>query len=134
MKQNKINTKNENKNKKRNRFTPREHKRTLPINTSPLTDATTEKQNTQPRFKQYTSTTTTQYTQPTHKNHASTCTKPQLLPQYTAAFHCQPDTHHTLKRTYTHAPSTIIHQNADHPTHNLYCNSSAAPHTIPTNS
>ena len=69
------------------RFTPREHKPTSPIHTSPPTDATTVTQNTQLRFKQYTFITTTQYTQSTHENHTSNCTKPQLLPQYTTAFH-----------------------------------------------
>ena len=86
-----------NKNKTRNkkvlnckpRFTPREYKPTSPIHTSPSTDTTT----------------VTQYTQPTHKNHTSTYTKPQLLPQYTTAFHCQPNTDHILKRTYAHHSS-----------------------------
>ena len=73
----------------------------------PPTDTTIATQNTQPRFKQHTSTTTTQYTQPTHKNHVSTCTKTQ--PQYTTAFPCQPNTHHTLKSACTHAPLTNYH-------------------------
>ena len=47
------------------RFNPREHKPTLPIQTFPPTNTTTATQNTQPRFKQHTSSTTTQYTPPT---------------------------------------------------------------------
>ena len=100
MKQNKH--RNVNKTKTRNnkvlnckpRFTPREHKPTSPIHTFPATDTTTDSQNAQTRFKKHTSNITTQYTQPTHKNQAYSCTNLQLLPQYTTAFHCQPNTHH----------------------------------------
>ena len=106
-------TKNKTNNKKilnyKPRFTPREHKPTSPIHTSPPTDTTTVTQNTKLRFKEQTFNTNTLYAQPTHKNHASTCTKSQLLPQYTTAFHCQPNTHRTLKRIYTHAPSINYH-------------------------
>ena len=118
-KQNKHKTGNKNKtsNKKvmnyKPRFTPREHKLTSPIHTLPPTDTTTAKQNTQSRFKQHTSTTTTGHTQPTDKSHAFTCAKPQLPPQYTTAFHCQPNTYHTLKHTHTHHQLTIIHPSAD---------------------
>ena len=101
--------KNGNKNKTKNRkalnykprFTPTEHKPASPIHASPLTDTTTITQNTRPRFKQYTSITTTQPAKPAHKDYASTCTMPQLLPQYTIAFHYKPYTEYTLERTHT---------------------------------
>ena len=127
-KQQKHKKRNKNKNNTSNtaginykpRFTPKEHKPTSPIltspnHTSPRTYTTTATQTTPPGFDQHPPTTTTQYTQPTAKNHISTCSKPQSLPQYTTTFHCQPNTHHASRGTYTHAPLTIIHPNADHP-------------------
>ena len=115
-KQNKQKNENKNRNKKLWNYKPRfKHKPTLPIHTFPPTDTSTATKNTQPRFKQHTTTTTKQYTQPTHKNHASTWCKPLLLPQYTNSSSCQPNTHHTLKYKYTHAPSTIIHPSAVRP-------------------
>lgn len=134
--------KNKNKNKNRNKkvlnykpiFTPREHPATSPIHTFPPTDITTFTENTQLRFKQHNSIATTQYTQPTHKIHSSTCTKLQLQQQYATVFPCQSYTYHTLKCTYTHAPSTIIYRSADYPHPHPCCNQSAMSYTIPSNS
>ena len=130
------------------RFTPKEHKRTSPITTSPIhtsppTYTTTATQTTSPRFDQHTPITTTHYTQPTRKNHISTCNKPQSLPHYTSTFHHHPNTHHASKRTYTHAPLTNYHSSkhrsppptahtATHRQHQISPQSTHITHTYPT--
>ena len=89
-----------------------EHSPTLPIHTDSKTNITTIPQTiTQINqgFKKHMSTTATKYTLPTSLNQSYTCNKSQHLPLNNTALPYQPTTHHTLKHTYTSAPSTNHH-------------------------
>lgn len=82
------------KNKKclnaKHRFTPREDPSTLPIH----------------KISPPNNTTDTQDTQPIYEVHSSNWTKPEKYSQNDTAIPQQPKIIHTLKRTYTHSPSS----------------------------
>ena len=119
-KQNKHKNRNKKVMNQQPRFKPIEHPPTSPIHTVPPTGTTIITQIMQQEFKKYMSTTVTHYTQPTFnttatqyteltfKNHTSTW-KSHYLAQNTTALSYQPNTHHTLKHTYTPAPSASHH-------------------------
>ena len=126
--------KKKSKNKRAHNFKPRfqpiEHSPSSRTYSVPKTDIITMTQNMQLGLKKHIFTTATQYnlpilkttatqcTHPTFKttatlpisqNHSSTYTQPRHLPLNTTAMLHQPNTHDTLKRTYTSAPSDNHH-------------------------